>query len=158
MIVEKISLLVPFVDDQFGTYLQKKVTMDIILQEGDTPEKALDYALETVTAWNESTKKSKDGWERITDLPASLKPTVTIQAEPQLPEDQRLQFIIADIEKCTTIPKPDGIDSYYSLAKQYPPIMEAYEKKKAELVKKETDEILAATEANCLKKPPQKLS
>lgn len=124
MIVEKISLLVPFVDDQFGTYLQKKVTMDIILQEGDTPEKALDYALETVTAWNQSIKKLPIEWEKIADLPPSLKPTITIQSEPQISEHQRLLSLIGDIYSCDEL---KILESYRLLAKSHPAIQEAYD-------------------------------
>lgn len=101
MIVEKISLLVPFVDDQYGTYLQKKVTMDIILQEGDTPEKALDYALETVTAWNQSTKKSAQSSVVITELPE-------IPTEAVIPEHLRVEALIKDIESEKVLRLPNG--------------------------------------------------
>lgn len=125
MIVEKISLLVPFVDDQYGTYLQKKVTMDIILQEGDTPEKALDYALETVTAWNESTKKPHPSgnpndlsWQET-----KLGPMI-VQTEKAIPEDQRKQTLIEDIYSCSEL---KILESYRLLAKSHPALQEAYD-------------------------------
>lgn len=107
MIVEKISLLVPFVDDQYGTYLQKKVTMDIILQEGDTPEKALDYALETVTAWNQSTKAAAPSVPFVVELPET-------QIEKAIPEDQRIEALIQDIKSETVLRKENGMGGLYS--------------------------------------------
>lgn len=125
MIVEKISLLVPFVDDQYGTYLQKKVTMEIILQEGDTPEKALDYVLETVTAWNESIKKihPKEPPLDLTGIPMYLASQV-IRSEKTIPEDQRIQSLVDDIYSCREV---IVLNSYKLLAKTHPALQQAYD-------------------------------
>lgn len=125
MIVEKISLLVPFVDDQYGTYLQKKVTMDIILQEGETPEKALDYALETVTAWNESTKKAQPNMPPmdLTGLPPHLA-TQVVRSDRPVPEVERKRKLMDDIYSCTEL---KVLESYRLLAKSSPELQQSYD-------------------------------
>jgi hypothetical protein len=121
-------------------------------EEGETPKELMNRTRQELDEWF----FANFGGGLIAQ---QIIPTIIpeIPVEKVVPEGERMQIIIADIEKCTTIPKPEGIDSYYSLAKQHPSVMAAYEKRKSELVKKETAEILAATEANCLKKPPKKL-
>ena len=143
-------------------YINEKIGIEATIDPGETYEEALVKAHQPVMQASEKINPFANldtGFGpgiQPSSRPIMAAPIPEIPVEKPIPEVDMIKGYIEAIQKCTTIPKPDGIDSDYSLAQQYPEVKVAYDIKKAELVKKETAEILAATEANCLK--PKKLS
>ncbi len=73
--------------------------------------------------------------------PIEGQPAVVQVEKPT--EDQRIGVLVTDINSCTEL---KVLESYRILAKTKPELQAAYDKKKKELVAKESREIIEATE------------
>lgn len=50
-----------------------------------------------------------------------------IQSEPKLTKEETINTLSEKMRECTTLPKPDGLESYRTFALQYPETTELYE-------------------------------
>lgn len=57
-----------------------------------------------------------------------------IQAEPKLTIEETIRALSENMMKCTTLPKPDGLESYRTFALQYPETTLLYEQLHQKLI------------------------
>jgi hypothetical protein len=131
-----------------GPYLQHKPGFEAELEEREDPIEALMKLKAIADAFD---KKVNNFEERLV---SNDFPPPAIQVEKDPTDKERILALIKDINNETVIRNPDGtggIDSWYkmvdNLQDKHPELMEAYKKRKAEIVAVEVKDILDRTNA-----------
>jgi len=121
MIVDKISYQKVF---PIAPYINEKIGVEIQLDEHDIPGEALTHAKELVEQWHKEANPGLYLYQTVPFEPPVTAPTQVIPAEKPIPEDQRIESLIADIYSCGQL---KVLESYRLLAKTHPSLQQAYD-------------------------------
>ncbi len=126
---------------QVAESLWKKIGIETN-PEGSTPEEVHAYQREKVNTmftqpmyFPDSTKKAESNYSQ---------PGITPIIDHERPLSNTIEALVKDIQSCNDV---TTIDSYRILVKTKPELQEAFEKRRAELVKLESKAIIAAADS-----------
>lgn len=96
----------------------KKMNLFLDAKDGETPHQLMDRVEDEVESWFAKRLPRSSSSIMESALQNAARP-MEIKVENQ-PREERIKLLMEDMKKCTTLPKPDGLESYRTFALQYP--------------------------------------